>query len=206
MSKSIASFTVAIALVLFTVPRLAHTGAPIVTAHPLAISLKIVDQVFTNGDYKPAKDSANAKDLFEECVGAAPARNEAIYLFISCPDIDNNMIAAINADTGAGIESVGSVTFRAPVIETTKNGVRTAASLPVDIELTCNIDTTTIILTGIMDMKFASVGGFACPYSASVKIIGSGDTPSISGKFLIGNGSSITVKKKSPTITAFPQM
>src|SRR5262245_30608819 len=97
MGKIIAAFAVVVALLLFALPRPAHTQATFVTAHQFAISLKIASQGFSHGEQRPKLMSVNTKDLFDECVGSRPARNEAIYLFMSCPDyVNTNMIAAIN--------------------------------------------------------------------------------------------------------------
>jgi len=57
-----------------------------ITAHQMSsVTLKTVTQITTSkSDTKPSTNSVNAKELFNLCVGAKPAKNEALFIFFDC--------------------------------------------------------------------------------------------------------------------------
>src|SRR5262245_31563691 len=83
MTKGI-GFVVALALIA-GIPIRANSGGAIVTAHELSFSMKLVAQGQENdGDDKFDKETVDVKEVFEECRGAPPAKDEKIYLFMNC--------------------------------------------------------------------------------------------------------------------------
>ena len=208
MIRKISRFGLAFALVAFGSPLAASAGAAPITAHPLRMTIKVVAQtVNSNEDQTPDKVTADVKDVFEECRGAPPENDQAVYLFLNCANLNDNTILAIDTDPVAALEEIGSIDFDlVNAVNTTKEGILKAKTLPVDIELTCN-GNTAIEVTGIMDLKFSELSPVnACPESGSVKITGVGDTPSAGGRFLVDDGSSISVKKRSASILTVPPL
>jgi hypothetical protein len=55
-----------------------------------------------------------------------------------------------------------------------------------------------------MEVKFSEVGGEACPESGKVKLTGLGYSTSGPGAFLVNEGSTLTAKKRSSTLTSGP--
>ena len=199
----------ALALFAAGTPFIARAGGTLITAHQLNMSIKVVSQtVNSSKDQKEDKVTVDVKDVFAECRGTPPQKDEAVFLFLACTDLNDNTILAIDTNPVTALEEIGSVDFDlANRVNTTKNGILKSSLIPVSIELTCNGGDTQIDVTGIMDMNFSPLDPLnACPESASVKITGVGDTPSAGGPFLVNSGSSITVKKRSTSILTVPPL
>ena len=202
-------FGVGVALIglALSLPLQARAGGVVTTAHQLTVSLHTLSQATNNsGDDVADKVNANQKDVFTQCVGSSPAKDEGIYLFLNCADLTDNTIAAI--DTNPLFDTaviVGSVDFDlAHMVRKEKNGVLQSATVPVQVHLNCAGGTTTADVSGIMSMTFSPLGGNpACPLSAKVSVVGTGHNPA-PGDFIINNGSSISVGKRSGAVTTFP--
>jgi hypothetical protein len=195
----------AAALAVFTLSFTARAGAPLIyTAHELSFSLKVVSQdEASNGDDKPHKESANAKDVFEICMGRSPAKDEAIFMFTICQQPENGaQIIAIDKDPLEGLQSLGTIEFFASdAILTEKNGVLKTVLVPVEVHFSCNSDTVQFEAAGIMELKLSPVGTEdACAESGKIQLTGLG-----SG-FLVNDGSSISIKKRSASISTPPDM
>jgi hypothetical protein len=188
-------------------PLQARAGGVVTTAHQLSISLHTLSQTTNSkGDDIGDKVNASQKDVFTQCVGTAPAKDEGIYLFMNCADLTDNTIAAI--DTNPLFDTkviVGSVDFQmANMVRKEKGGVLQSATVPVEIQLNCTGGTTTADVFGIMSLTFSTLGANpACPLSGKVDVIGSGHSPS-PGNFIVNNGSAISVGKRSGAVTTFP--
>ena len=205
--------TLAAALVLATpLPALAG-GAE--TAHPLSLTLKLAGQTTDKaGDDVVGKLTVKSIDVFEGCTGiSTPTKTEGLYLFINCADPNSNEIDAVDTSGTPTspptlLASVGSVDIGAPVIDTQKAGSTTAVIAPVKVNISCNGGDTTATLFGILNLKFSPlmVGG-SCPFSGSMKIVGFGQDPNVQtpdNEFLVNDGSSLSIGKRSSTITTLP--
>ena len=207
MIRSFFRFGLAFGLVSLGSPLVASAGGALFTAHPLTLTVKGVAQtVNSSKDQKEDKLTVNVKDLFAECRGAQPTKDQAVFLFLNCADLTDNTIRAISTNPIASLEEIGSIDFDlANAVNTTKNGVLKSKTVPVSIELTCNGGDTDVTVSGIMNLKFSALNAVdACPDSGSVKITGVGQTASAGGPFLVNDGSSITVKKRSTSIFTVP--
>ena len=201
LGVALASLTLGIPL-----PALAGTGP--VTAHQLSIKIKAVSQdpSAIKGNERPATVSANQKDVFETCVGSPPTKTQGVYLFIDCADPTNNVIAAIDTDplfdTKVAIGTLEIDTTHG--VTTSKIGIMTKVIAPVVVHLSCNTDTTHVDAPGILTMKFSALGSAdSCPLSGSISILGAGVDPG-PGNFIVNSGSSISIKTRSGSISAFP--
>ncbi|HXX48478.1 MAG TPA: hypothetical protein VEN47_09635 [Myxococcota bacterium] len=205
--------TLAAALVLATpLPALAG-GAE--TAHPLSLTLKLAGQTTDKaGDDVVGKLTVKSIDVFEGCTGiSTPTKTEGLYLFINCADPNSNEIDAVDTSGTPTspptlLASVGSVDIGAPVIDTQKAGSTTAVIAPVKVNISCNGGDTTATLFGILNLKFSPlmVGG-SCPFSGGMKIVGFGQDPNVQtpdNEFLVNDGSSLSIGKRSSTITTLP--
>jgi len=205
--------TLAAALALATpLPALAG-GAE--TAHPLSLTLKLAGQTTDKaGDDVVGKLTVKSIDVFEGCTGiSTPTKTEGLYLFINCADPNSNEIDAVDTSGTPTspptlLASVGSVDIGAPVIDTQKAGSTTAVIAPVKVNISCNGGDTTATLFGILNLKFSPlmVGG-SCPFSGSMKIVGFGQDPNVQtpdNEFLVNDGSSLSIGKRSSTITTLP--
>jgi hypothetical protein len=206
MSRGI-RFAIALALVA-AIPIRANSGAAITTSHPLSFSLKLVSQTqASNGDDRADKETIDWKEVFEECVGDPPTSKQAIYLFMSCSDLNDNTIMAINTDPVSGIDELGEIDFdlvHQIVIE--KNDELKQVLMPAVVELQCNMGATDITLQGVMDLKFAGNAPQECPESGKLTLSGSGNTPSVFCNLLMNAGSTITVKKRNSAISGAPPL
>jgi len=140
------------------------------------------------------------------CEGAPPTKTQGVFLFFNCADpTTGTIIAAINTDPFSGIEQLGTVSFDTDHgIATTKNGVLTQVMVPIEIDLSCVGDTVTATTFGIMTLKFSALPpSDSCPLSGSIKILGVGDMPG-PAPFVVNNGSSGSIGKRSSSITSFP--
>jgi hypothetical protein len=195
----------AAACVGIAMPLLAHAVGP-VTGHLLSMSIRGVSQTTNSKDEdRPRNTSVNAKDVFAGCTSRSPTKSEGVYLFLDCSDLTNNMIAAI--DTNRPLDTarfVGTVGFDLThAVDSSRKGVLQSKVVPVTVEVACD-GGAFLEASGIMTIKYSALGSSpACPLSASVKITGIGyhEPP---GDFIANTGSSITAKKRSGAITAFP--
>ncbi len=164
-----------------------------VTAHQVTIKLAGIGQMTNNEDLKPDKFSANWKDVFEACTGLPPERDQAIFLFIDCANLNSNMIAAMDTDPVALIANIGSVNLNlGDLVRNEKNGVLQSAFVPASVEIDCA--GAAIEGFGILDVKFKDLEGEQCPNSASVKLVGTGEAEEA---FIVGNGSTLNAKKRT---------
>ncbi len=204
---------VAAARAAFALSLTGHAGPPAVvyTAHELSLTLKPVSQgEASNGDDKADKTTINAKDVLETCLERTPAKDEAIFLFIPCEDLNANEIIAIDKlPVVDGLESLGHVALDLDnAMRTEKNGVLKSALVPAEVTLSCNSDEEHLTASGIMEIKFSAVGegGPICPESAKLKLTGTGFSTTGPGRFLVNDGSSLTAKKRSSTISTPPDL
>jgi hypothetical protein len=213
ISKLGISLAMAVGLFALGRPLVATAGGAPVTAHLLSMTVKSVSQTTSSkGEDVFDKASGNVKNVFEACVGSPPSKTEGVYLFLDCGNLNNNVIAAIDTnplfDTAV---SVGQINFDlANLVVSTKGGVVTSSTVPVQIAITCNGGALDVGVFGIMDLKYSALGTSpSCPSSGSVKIVGEG-TSNLTGlippTFIVGNGSSITAKKRSGAIVSFPPL
>jgi hypothetical protein len=167
-----------------------------------------------SGDDRPDVFVATAKDVFKACVGASPTKTQGVYFFINCDPFSMafNEIDSVDLSTQppTRLATVGSITFEDPLIDSTKGMIRKTAKVPVSITIDCNnTHTTTAVLHGIMSLKYSPLAPVnACVDSGKVSLVGSGSSnlPGVPATFIVDNGSGITVKKRSPTITSFPSL
>ena len=204
------TFGIAVISVSLAIPLTAAAGGGPITAHQLSIKLKTVrqDPNATKGNERPDGGSASQKDVFESCVGSSPTKTQGVYLFLDCSNPTNNLIAAIDTDplfdTAVPIGSLDIDTGNGVV--TTKNGIMTKVVVPVVVNVSCNTDTTHLEAPGIMTLKFSALGASdACPSSGSISILGTGTDPG-PGDFIVNNGSSISIKTRSGSISSFPPL
>lgn len=172
-----------------------------VTAHKLKISIKGLEQTVNDAnDLKPDPFGANVKDLFEVCTGSPAAKDEGIYLFIDCQDLNNNMIAAVDSDPLELIENIGSVGFDlGDAVVKTKNQVLKSMSVPAGIEIDCG--EAELSAFAIIDINFKALETEVCPNNAQGKMIGVG---SAEEDFIVDQGSGINAGTRSGSIAGFP--
>jgi hypothetical protein len=192
----------------FAMPGGALAGTAPVTAHPLTIKLKTVSQDpnAPKGAEHPDTTSANQKDVFARCVGSPPTKTQGVYLFMDCGDPTTNMIAAIGTNPPfSPAVQIGTLEIdTGHGVSTMKNGILTKVIVPVVVHLSCNTDTTHVDAPGIMTIKFSALGtSNACPLSGSIQMLGAGVDPG-PGDFIVNTGSSISIGKRSDSITTFP--
>jgi hypothetical protein len=195
------------------VPFSALAGPTTVTAHLLTMSVKSLSQTTNKKDDDVFdRSSANVKDVFTVCVGNSPAKDEAIYLFLDCADLNHNVIAAIDTNPLFGTAvALGQVNFdTVDMVVSEKNGVLKSATTLVQIGLSCNAGALDVGLLGIVTLSYSALGANpACPSSGSVKIFGTG-TSNLTGiippNFIVDDGSSISIKKRSGAISTFPPL
>jgi hypothetical protein len=182
----------------FALPMVASAQ---VTAHKLKISIKGLGQTTNDAnDLKPDPFGANVKDLFEVCTGNPAAKDEGIYLFIDCANLNNNQIAAIDTDPLALIEDLGSINFAlGDAVQKTKNQDLKSVSVPADINIDCG--QAELSAFAIIDVNFKDLEGEACPNNAKGKMIGTG---SADEDFILDQGSSINANTRSGSIAGFP--
>jgi hypothetical protein len=199
-------------LVLGTASR-AHAGGGPITAHQLAITLRTISQT-DNASLNQIPDRFNAqtKDVFEACTGSAPTKTQGLYLFLDCSVVNAGVdpvpgtILAIETNPLSRITDVATVQIHTDfqVISTKSAGtIRTQLIAPVEIALSCNGASTTATLAGVMTMKYSALSTSVCPDSASIKILGAGDSVG-PGEFTVDAGSLITVKKRAGAIATIP--
>ncbi|HTO52135.1 MAG TPA: hypothetical protein VMR50_02025 [Myxococcota bacterium] len=197
----------AIAAAAVVLPLHARAGGPPTTVHLLSINLKTVSQTTnSHGDDVADKVTAKQNDVFKQCVGASPAKDEGIYLFLDCADLNTNTIAAIDTDPLFDTAVIiGGVDFDlGHMVQKQKSGVTQSATVPVEIHLSCDGATTTADVSGIMSLTYSPLGGSpACPLSGKVQITGVGHNPT-PGNFIVDSGSSVSVGKRSGSIVTFP--
>lgn len=183
----------------FTLPL---TASAQVTAHKVNLSLKGLAQTTTNNDdMKPESFSAKSSDVFEVCTGERPEKDEGVYLFFDCQDLNNNMIAAIDTDPLSLIQDLGSVDLDLDnAVLKTQNGVLKSASVPAEIEIEC--EEAVFSTFAILDVNYKDLEDEACPNNAKAKIIGIGDVEGES--FIVDDGSSLDAANRSAAIGAFP--
>jgi hypothetical protein len=200
----------------------ANAGGPI-TAQQLSLSLKSVSQTDTNsGDQKPGKHTANTKEVFEACMGNStpPTKTQGIYLFLDCNALNvgtdpvTGTILAIDTAVlpPTALATVGTLTIHTDfgVLTTKSGGAKpTSVTVPVEVAIDCNASATTAELVGVMTMKLSLLGvSDFCPDSGSIKLLGAGNTEDLVTMnpidFIVDNGSTIGVKKRSADITAIP--
>jgi hypothetical protein len=173
-----------------------------ITAHPVKLTLKTVSQTTNNNDdLKPDKFGANWKDVFQACVGTAPAKDEGLFLFIDCQDVNNNMLAAMDTNPVNLLADIGGVSLDlGHAVYNEKNGLIQSVSVPAAITIDC--EGASAEVTGIMDIKYKDLDGTQCPNSASAKVTGATDDPETS---IVDNGSSVTAEKRTLAVgTGFP--
>ena len=175
----------------FAMPLLASAQ---VTAHEMKISIKGLAQMTNSNELlKPDKFTANQKDVFQACQGSAPAKDEGIFLFLDCQDLNNNTILAMDTDPVTVLGGVGGVSFDLTrlVQNQSNNGVQ-SASVPASLEIDC--DGATVEVFGIMDINFKDLDGTQCPNSATMKVTGTGTEVDL---FIVDNGSSVNAQKRT---------
>ena len=196
------------ALSLVTAPLRAHAGGALITGHELQITLKGAAQGESNsGEGTADKGTLKDKDIFELCTGESPTKDQGVFLFLDCGNLNNNEIDAIGTNPLTGLAEVGSISFDVDhPVETTKNGNTKSIKIPVTIELTCGAGTLDVELNGIMNIKYSDLAKTTCPDSASVKVTGVGDSNSktLPPAFLLDDGSSVKAKKRDGAIAGFP--
>jgi hypothetical protein len=186
------------------------TGGPI-TAHLLSMTVKSVNQTTNSASQqKFDRTTGNVKDVFQACVESSPTKTQGVYLFLDCSDLNHNTIAAIDTNPlFATNVPVGEINFDLDnIVVSTTGGIVKSSTVPVTVEISCNAGALVTEVSGIMDLQYTALGANpSCPSSGSVKITGSG-TSNLTGlippTFIIDNGSSITVKKRSGSIVVFP--
>ncbi len=201
-------FGIAAAILVAAVPP-GHAGGGIVTAHPLSITLKTVSQTTNEkGEHRPDPFTAKTGDVFNACVGRPPSKTEGIYLFLNCTSLDlPNEIDAIDTQPLTKRASVGTVSFDTTFkVFADKKGTLKSVSLPVTITIDCtaNSVTTTAEFHGTMDLNYTPVGTTTsvCPMSGKVKVTGT--AVGAPGNTIVDDGSSITIKNRSASITTLP--
>lgn len=169
-----------------------------VTAHEVKLSIKGLAQTTNSNDFlKPDRFTVNQKDVFGACHGAAPAKDEGIFLFLDCTNVptslNNNTILLMDTNPVTVLGEIGSVNFDlARFVQNESSKGLQSASVPATIEIDC--DGATVEVFGIMDINFKDLDGTQCPNSASVKVTGTGTEVDV---FSVDNGSSISAQKRS---------
>ena len=201
------------ALAAFALSLPARAGAPVTvyTAHELSFNLKLVsqDNDSSSGDDRAHKDSVDVKEAFNLCVGSKPLKDQAVFLFTVCsdPNAPAEIIAIDKDPVLDGLESLGTVTFDVgDAVFTERNGDLKTALAPVEIAFSCNSDEERFTATGMIELKFSKLGNMDCPDSGKIKLSGVGFSSSGPGEFLVNDGSSITIKKRSTTISTPPAL
>jgi hypothetical protein len=171
------------------------------TVHKVKLSIKGLGQMTNDAnDLKPDPFGANVKDLFEICTGAPAASDEGVYLFINCEDLNDNVIAAIDTNPLALIETLGSVSLDlGDAVLKTKNQDLKSVSVPAEISIDCG--EAELSAFAILDVNFKDLEGEACPNTAQGKMIGTGEADE---PFIVDQGSSINAGTRSGSINVFP--
>lgn len=173
-----------------------------ITAHPLDISLKVVSQRLVNMRYQYNRFTAKEQDIFDACVGRPPAKGEAVYVFVNCDAIESSPILAIRTEPLTRLAEVGSLEIdedRA-LYTSNKNFELDSIRAPATISVEC--DGAVFQARGIAHLTLKTlVPGEECLYSGSVKVSGSGTVPE---ELLIDEGSKVSLKKRSRSISVIP--
>jgi len=204
------------AAALLAVPLRADAGGPW-TANEIVINLKAVDEAAQNfaGDVRPERHAGKTTDVFSLCttgaVGTAPTKTEGIYLFSNCDDhsLDTNEIDAVDTSTSPPtlLAVVGSIAFDAPQVATTKLRVRKAAKVKATITINCSGGAISAVLHGVVNLKFSpQAPQNSCIDSGKAKVLGTGtsNAANVASEFILDDGSSISLKKRSAAITSLP--
>jgi len=209
----------AAALFALGTPLRAHAGATTVTAHKVVLPIKGVSQDNNSSDNDIRHtESVSAQELFGICTGASPTKNQGIYLFLDCANLNNNTIAAVqtsSASTAATlIHTIGTVEFQTPVVVTSTNHGTTLTSqkMPAVVHISgCTTVGSSVVtdITGIATVNFTKLGALICPNTVKITGTGSGTadlsgTGGFSGSFLVDQGTVINGNARSGAIAGFP--
>src|SRR6516162_6430334 len=180
-----------------------------ITAHQMSsVTLKTVTQITTSkSDTKPSTNSVNAKELFNLCVGAKPAKNEALFIFFDCagPPPGTAQIKAINTQPLTDLKDVGTIEFGTPLVRTTKGGGTTTTTIkaPATVHIDCGA-AATADLSGTINLKYTAFpnSGPVCPSNGSMKVTGT--AVSLGTDFVIDDGSILKFNTRDGGITVIP--
>jgi hypothetical protein len=173
------------------------------------MTVKGLSQTTNNsGDDKFDRTTGHVDDVFALCTETSATKTQGVYLFLNCTDLNDNLIAAVETDPLGGIAIVGELDFdMAHRVDSETKGDLKSSSIPVTVSINCNGGALVVEGHGVMDIKWSALSaGGICPLSGSLKLTGagtgnSGQTPP---SFIVDDGSSISIKNRSGSISSFP--